>query len=185
MWSIRTCSRSSRAESARSSAGKGCASVSRPALREHDPHARHGRRSAGEFGRPETPMAMATVACALWQRVLRFNPENPIWPNCDRFVLSMGHASMLLHLTGVKAVESDYERLGELSVTLDDIKCFRQLDSKCPGHPEYCWTSGIETATGPLGQGVATSVGIGKAVRWVRRSAEGDKHELGQDLTPR
>src|SRR5262245_59439207 len=119
-------------------------------------------------GRPGTPMAMATVACALWQRVLRFDPENPIWPNRDRCVLSMGRASMLLcallHRSGVKAVDPDYERLGELSVTLDDIKCFRQLDSKCPGHPEYCWTSGIEIATGPLGQGVATSVGTGKAV---------------------
>ena len=96
----------------------------------------------------------------------------------------MGHASMLLyallHLAGVKAVDPDYERLGELSVTLDDIKRFRQLDSKCPGHPEYRWTSGIETTTGPLGQGVATSVGMGKAVSRRRQTGE-----LGQDLTPR
>jgi transketolase len=122
-------------------------------------------------GHPGTPMAMAPVAYTLWQRVLRFDPDDPIWPNRDRFVLSTGHASMLLysllHLTGVKAVDPDYERLGELSVTLDDIKRFRQLDSKCPGHPEYRWTSGIETTTGPLGQGVATSVGMAIAGRWM------------------
>jgi transketolase len=122
-------------------------------------------------GHPGTPMAMAPVAYALWQRVLRFDPKDPIWPNRDRFVLSTGHASMLLysllHLTGVKAVDPDYERLGELSVTLDDIQRFRQLDSKCPGHPEYRWTSGIETTTGPLGQGVATSVGMAIAGRWM------------------
>jgi transketolase len=122
-------------------------------------------------GHPGTPMAMAPVAYTLWQRVLRFDPDDPIWPNRDRFVLSTGHASMLLysllHLTGVKAVDPDYERLGELSVTLDDIKRFRQLDSKCPGHPEYRWTSGIETTTGPLGQGVATSVGMAIAGRWL------------------
>lgn len=121
-------------------------------------------------GHPGTPMAMAPVAYCLWQRLLRFDPDDPIWPNRDRFVLSMGHASMLLysllHLTGVKAVNSKYERLGDLSVTLDDIKRFRQLDSKCPGHPEYRWTSGIETTTGPLGQGVATSVGMAIAGRW-------------------
>jgi transketolase len=122
-------------------------------------------------GHPGTPMAMAPVAYTLWQRVLRFDPDEPIWPNRDRFVLSMGHASMLLysllHLTGVKAVDPGYERLGELSVTLDDIRRFRQLDSKCPGHPEYRWTSGIETTTGPLGQGVATSVGMAIAGRWM------------------
>src|SRR5437899_10901228 len=115
-------------------------------------------------GHPGTPMAMAPVAYALWQRHLRFDPADPIWPNRDRFVLSMGHASMLLysmlHLSGVKAVNPKYETLGRLSVTLDDIKRFRQLDSRCPGHPEYRWTSGIETTTGPLGQGVATSVGM-------------------------
>jgi transketolase len=122
-------------------------------------------------GHPGTPMAMAPVVYALWQRFLRFDPEDPIWPNRDRFVLSMGHASMLLysmlHLTGVKAVNPKYERLGELSVTLDDIKRFRQLESKCPGHPEYRWTSGIETTTGPLGQGVATSVGMAMAGKWM------------------
>ncbi len=122
-------------------------------------------------GHPGTPMAMAPVVYTLWQRVLRFDPDDPIWPNRDRFVLSAGHASMLLyamlHLTGVKAVNPQYERLGELSVTLEDIKRFRQLGSKCPGHPEYRWTSGVETTTGPLGQGVATSVGMATAGRWM------------------
>jgi transketolase len=121
-------------------------------------------------GHPGAPMAMAAVAYCLWQHFLRFDPNHPIWPNRDRFVLSAGHASMLLysmlHLTGVKAVNPKYEMLGHLSVTLDDIKRFRQLDSKCPGHPEYRWTSGIETTTGPLGQGLATSVGMAIAARW-------------------
>jgi transketolase len=125
---------------------------------------------AANSGHPGTPMALAPVVYCLWQDFLRFDPEDPIWPNRDRFVLSNGHASMLLysmlHLTGVKAVSSQYERQGELSVTLDDIKHFRQLDSKCPGHPEYRWTSGVETTTGPLGQGVATSVGMAIAGRW-------------------
>ena len=121
-------------------------------------------------GHPGTPMAMAPVAYCLWQRVLQFDPDDPIWPNRDRFVLSMGHASMLLysllHLTGVKAVNPQYERLGELSVQLDDLKRFRQLNSKCAGHPEYRWTSGVETTTGPLGQGLATSVGMAIAAQW-------------------
>ena len=122
-------------------------------------------------GHPGTPMGMAPVVYTLWQEFLRFDPEDPIWPNRDRFVLSSGHASALLysilHLTGVKAVNAKYERLGELSVKLDDLKKFRQLDSKCPGHPEYRWTSGVETTTGPLGQGVATSVGMAIASRWM------------------
>src|SRR5579872_4469250 len=122
-------------------------------------------------GHPGTPMAMAPVAYCLWQQFLRFDPEDPIWPNRDRFVLSIGHASMLLyallHLTKVKAVNPEYEALGKLSVTLDDLKNFRQLESKCPGHPEYRWTSGIETTTGPLGQGVATSVGMAIARKWM------------------
>jgi transketolase len=115
-------------------------------------------------------MALAPVVYCLWQRVLRFDPSHPIWPNRDRFVLSAGHASMLLyamlHLSGVQAVNPKYETLGRLSVTLEDIKRFRQLDSKCPGHPEYRWTSGVETTTGPLGQGLATSVGMAIAERW-------------------
>ena len=122
-------------------------------------------------GHPGTPMAMAPVVYCLWQQFLRFDPDDPIWPNRDRFVLSAGHASMLLysllHLCQVKAVDPDYETLGKLSVTLDDIKNFRQLGSKCPGHPEYHLTSGVETTTGPLGQGVATSVGMALAARWM------------------
>src|SRR5262245_15573472 len=122
-------------------------------------------------GHPGTPMAMAPVAYTLWQRHLRFDPEHPIWPDRDRFVLSMGHASMLLysmlHLAGVKAVNPKYETLGQLSVGLEDIRNFRQLESRCPGHPEYRWTSGIETTTGPLGQGVATSVGMAIAGKWM------------------
>ena len=108
-------------------------------------------------GHPGTPMALAPVAYTLWQRFLRFDPEEPIWPNRDRFVLSAGHASMLLysllHLTGVKAVDPDYEILGRESVTLDDIKSFRQLDSKAAGHPEYRWTSGVETHHRPARPG--------------------------------
>ena len=124
-----------------------------------------------QSGHPGTPMAMAPVVYCLWQRHLRFDPDDPIWPNRDRFVLSIGHASMLLysilHLCGVKAVNPKYEVLGKPSVTLDDIKGFRQLGTKCPGHPEYRWTSGIETTTGPLGQGVATSVGMVIAGKWM------------------
>ena len=116
-------------------------------------------------------MALAPLAYVLWQRFLRFDPQQPIWPNRDRFVLSTGHASMLLysmlHLTGVRAVDPDYEVVGEPSVSLDDIKRFRQLDSKCPGHPEYRWTSGVESTTGPLGQGIATSVGMAVASKWL------------------
>jgi transketolase len=126
---------------------------------------------AANSGHPGTPMALAPVVYCLAQRFLRFDPNHPIWPNRDRFVLSVGHASMLLyamlHLTGMKAVNPKYETLGQLSVTLDDIKRFRQLDSKCPGHPEYRWTSGVETTTGPLGQGLATSVGMAIAERWL------------------
>ncbi len=126
---------------------------------------------AANSGHPGTPMALAPVVYALWQNHLRFDPSDPIWPNRDRFILSAGHASMvlysILHLTGVKAVNSKYETVGELSVPLEDIKRFRQLDSKCPGHPEYRWTSGIETTTGPLGQGYANSVGIAMAGKWL------------------
>jgi transketolase len=122
-------------------------------------------------GHPGTPMALAPLAYVLWQRFLRFDPREPIWPNRDRFVLSNGHASMLLysmlHLTGVRAVDPDYEVVGEPSVSLEDIKRFRQLDSKCPGHPEYRWTSGVESTTGPLGQGIATSVGMALASKWL------------------
>jgi transketolase len=122
-------------------------------------------------GHPGTPMALAPLVYTLWNRVMRFDPQDPIWPNRDRFVLSNGHASMLLwsvlYLTGTRAVNADYERLGEASVTLDDIRRFRQLDSKAPGHPEYHWVSGVETTTGPLGQGIATSVGMAIARKWL------------------
>jgi transketolase len=122
-------------------------------------------------GHPGTPMAMAPVVYVLWQEFLRFDPEDPIWPNRDRFILSAGHASTLLysilHLAGVKAVNRKYETLGELAVPLEDLKNFRQLESRCPGHPEYRWTSGVETTTGPLGQGVATSVGVALASKWL------------------
>ena len=122
-------------------------------------------------GHPGTPMALAPLVYMLWNRVMRFDPQDPIWPNRDRFVLSNGHASMLLwsvlHLTGTRAVNADYERLGKPSVTLDDIRHFRQLDSKAPGHPEYHWVSGVETTTGPLGQGIATSVGMAIARKWL------------------
>jgi transketolase len=122
-------------------------------------------------GHPGTPMALAPLVYTLWNRVMHFDPKDPIWPNRDRFVLSNGHGSMLLwsilHLTQTQAVNSAYERLGQPSVALDDIRRFRQLDSKAPGHPEYHWVSGVETTTGPLGQGVATSVGMAIGEKWL------------------
>jgi transketolase len=122
-------------------------------------------------GHPGTPMALAPLVYTIWNRVMRFDPKDPIWPNRDRFALSNGHASMLLwsllYLTGTRAVNAEYERLGEPSVTLDDIRRFRQLGSKTPGHPEYHWVSGVEATTGPLGQGIATSVGMGIARKWL------------------
>src|SRR5438093_10407283 len=122
-------------------------------------------------GHPGAPMALAPLDYRIWDRVMRFDPQDPIWPNRDRFVLSNGHASMLLwsvlYLTGTRAVNAEYERLGKPSVTLDDIRHFRQLASKAPGHPEYHWVSGVETTAGPLGQGVATSVGMGIAQKWL------------------
>jgi transketolase len=115
-------------------------------------------------GHPGTPMALAPLVYTIWNRVMNFDPQDPIWPNRDRFVLSNGHASMLLwsvlHLTKTQAVDSEYETVGKPSVTLDDIRHFRQLDSKAPGHPEYRLVSGVEATTGPLGQGIATSVGM-------------------------
>jgi len=126
---------------------------------------------AAKSGHPGTPMALAPLVYAIWNRAMRFDPQDPIWPNRDRFVLSNGHASMLLwsilHLTGVQAVNAEYEKVGKPSVTLDDIRRFRQLNSKAPGHPEYHWVSGVETTTGPLGQGVATSVGMAIAQKWL------------------
>jgi len=126
---------------------------------------------AAKSGHPGTPMALAPLVYTIWNRVMHFDPQDPIWPNRDRFVLSNGHASMLLwsvlHLTRTQAVDADYERLGQPSVTLDDIRRFRQIDSKAPGHPEYHLVSGVETTSGPLGQGVATSVGMAVALKWL------------------
>ena len=122
-------------------------------------------------GHPGTPMALAPLVYTIWNRAMRFDPQDPLWPNRDRFVLSNGHASMLLwsvlHLTRTQAVNAEYEKLGHPSVTLEDIRRFRQLDSKAPGHPEYHWVSGVETTTGPLGQGIATSVGMAIAQKWL------------------
>jgi transketolase len=133
-------------------------------------------------GHPGTPMGIAPVAYTLWQRFLNFDPADPIWPNRDRFVLSEGHASALLwsllHLTGVRAVDPDYEILGRPAVSMDDLKSFRQLGSHCPGHPEYRWTSGVEATTGPLGQGVANSVGMAIAGKWLAARYNRDEHTL-------
>lgn len=122
-------------------------------------------------GHPGTPIAMAPVAYTLWQYFLRFAPEEPLWVNRDRFVLSMGHASMLLysilHLCNVKRADDDGKILDKLAVELDDIKNFRQLGSRTPGHPEHGQTTGVETTTGPLGQGAANSVGMAIAGRWM------------------
>ncbi len=121
-------------------------------------------------GHPGTPMAMAPVAYCLWQRFLRYDPEHPSWPNRDRFVLSMGHASMLLysilHLSGVKDIDKQGNILNRLSIDMEDLKNFRQLGSRTPGHPEYGIATGIETTTGPLGQGAANSVGMAIAGMW-------------------
>jgi transketolase len=121
-------------------------------------------------GHPGTPMSMAPVAYELWQNHLRYDPADPVWPNRDRFVLSAGHASMLLYsmlfLTGVKRVDADYDVLDEPACSLHEIEEFRQLHSRTPGHPEYRWTSGVETTTGPLGQGIATAVGMALASKW-------------------
>jgi transketolase len=120
-------------------------------------------------GHPGTPMALAPVAFVLWDRFIRYNPQNPDWPNRDRFVLSAGHASMLLygilHITGY-------------DVTLEDIMNFRQLNSKCAGHPEYALAPGVETTTGPLGQGVANSVGIAIAEKWLASYFNRPGHEM-------
>jgi transketolase len=137
---------------------------------------------AANSGHPGTPMALAPVAYTLWQKYLRYDPNDPIWPDRDRFVLSNGHASMLLysllHLAQVKAVDSNYQMPGAMALTLDDLKKFRQIDSKTPGHPEYRLTSGVETTTGPLGQGVATSVGMAMARWWLASYFNKPRFEL-------
>jgi transketolase len=122
-------------------------------------------------GHPGAPMGLAPVVYSLWQNFLRYDPADPLWPNRDRFVLSAGHASMLLystlHLAGVRAVNKNGEVQKELSVSMDEIKRFRQLGSRTPGHPESHITTGVETTTGPLGQGVANSVGMAIAAKWL------------------
>lgn len=128
-----------------------------------------------QSGHPGAPMGLAPVAYALWSRVLRYDPKRPDWPNRDRFVLSNGHASMLLyallHLAGVA-------KDGRTAVSLDDIKAFRELDSLCPGHPEYGHTIGVETTTGPLGQGIANSVGMAMAGQWMAAKFNRPGHEI-------
>lgn len=122
-------------------------------------------------GHPGTPMGLAPVGYTLWSRFLRYHPEHPDWPNRDRFVLSVGHASMLLysllHLAGVVEIDAQGQRSGQPAISLDDIQQFRQMGSKTPGHPEYRMTTGVETTTGPLGQGCANSVGMAMAGRWL------------------
>jgi len=122
-------------------------------------------------GHPGTPMGLAPVAYALWQECLRYDPEQPHWADRDRFVLSCGHASMLLysllHVAGVRELGHDGQPTGKLALPLEELQRFRQLDSKTPGHPEAGHTTGVETTTGPLGQGVANSVGFAMAQRWL------------------
>ena len=133
-------------------------------------------------GHPGTPMDAAPAVYSLWQCFLRYDPQDPNWANRDRFVLSNGHASAMLYsllfLTGVKAASPSYQQADRLAVTLDDLKTFRQADSRCPGHPEYGWTSGVEATTGPLGQGIATSVGMAIAERWLAATYNRPGYEL-------
>ncbi|NWA69853.1 transketolase [Pseudomonas reactans] len=133
-------------------------------------------------GHPGTPMGLAPVGYTLWSRFLRYHPEHPDWPNRDRFVLSVGHASMLLysllHLAGVVEIDAHGKRTGQPAISLDDIKQFRQADSKTPGHPEYRMTTGVETTTGPLGQGCANSVGMAMAERWLAERFNRDSKVL-------
>ncbi|SFR85264.1 transketolase [Sphingomonas jatrophae] len=133
-------------------------------------------------GHPGTPMALAPIAHTLWTRFLRYDPYAPDWPNRDRFVLSCGHASMLLyallHLADVQEIDADGQPTGKPAVSLDDIKQFRQMDSKTPGHPEYRMTTGVETTTGPLGQGCGNSVGMAIAARWLGETFNRDGFTL-------
>ena len=126
-----------------------------------------------DSGHAGAPMGLAPVAYTLWTRFLRYDVNDPTWPDRDRFVLSCGHASMLLysliHLAGIERVDQQGKTLGQPAVSLDDIKAFRELDSVCPGHPEYRITTGVETTTGPLGQGAANSVGMAMAERWLEQ----------------
>ncbi len=122
-------------------------------------------------GHPGAPMGLAPVVYELWQKFLRYDPADPTWPNRDRFVLSAGHASMLLyatlHLAGVRAVNAKGEVTNDAAVPMEEIKRFRQIDSRTPGHPESHLTTGVETTTGPLGQGAGNSVGMAIASKWL------------------
>jgi len=133
-------------------------------------------------GHPGAPMGLAPVVYELWQKYLKYDPAHPVWPNRDRFVLSAGHASMLLystlHLTGVRSYTLEGEVLNEPAISMDEIKRFRQLDSKTPGHPESHITSGVETTTGPLGQGAGNSVGIAIASKWLAANYNQPNFEL-------
>ncbi|WP_153558406.1 transketolase [Roseimaritima sediminicola] len=133
-------------------------------------------------GHPGTPMALAPVAYQVFNDAMRYDPADPQWPNRDRFVLSCGHASMLLysvlHLIGVKATDAEGKPTDKPAVSLDDIRKFRQIDSPCAGHPEYGFAAGIETTTGPLGQGVANSVGMAMASKWLAARYNTDSHTL-------
>ena len=133
-------------------------------------------------GHPGTPMALAPVAYTLYQEVMHYDPAAPHWPNRDRFILSAGHASMLLysvlHLAGVQQLDPDGKPTGELAVTLEQIKKFRQLHSRTPGHPESFMTSGVETTTGPLGQGLGNSVGVAIAQRWLAQRYNKPNYKL-------
>jgi transketolase len=133
-------------------------------------------------GHPGTPMGAAPVAYCVWQRFMRYDPKDPDWPNRDRFVLSAGHASALLysllHLCSVVGKGPHYPAQDSLAVSMADLQSFRQEGSRCTGHPEYGWTSGVETTTGPLGQGIATSVGMAIAQRWLAATYNRPGHEL-------
>lgn len=133
-------------------------------------------------GHPGTPLDASPIAYCLWQHFLRYDPADPDWPNRDRFVLSAGHACALLysmlHLCGVKAKGTSYPPGDRLAVTLDDLMTFRQAGSRCTGHPERGWTTGVETTTGPLGQGAATSVGMAIAERWLAATYNRPGYEL-------
>src|SRR5580700_1359193 len=133
-------------------------------------------------GHPGAPMGLAPVTYCLWQEFLRYDPADPTWLNRDRFVLSNGHASMLLyamlHLAGVRAVDENHQVLKELAVPMEEIKRFRQLGSRTPGHPESHVTSGIETTTGPLGQGVGNSLGMAIAREWLAANFNRPEFEI-------
>jgi transketolase len=133
-------------------------------------------------GHPGTPMALAPIAYELFNHTMNYDPTQPNWPGRDRFVLSCGHASMLLysvlHLTGVQETDDQGNSTGQASISLDDIKSFRQIGSPCAGHPEFGEAAGIETTTGPLGAGVTNSVGMAMAQKWLASNYNTEDHQL-------